>query len=292
MPTLNYVHVDVFSDRPFSGNSLAVFFDAEDLDANEMLRITQELRHFETVFLWPTAEPGVVRIRVFDLFEELPFAGHPLIGAAAVLQHRSGATANSAWHLVLPHRTVSVDVRCTPTGFSAQLDQGSPDFLGEVAARASVAEAFGLDERDLDAELPLEVASTGLCYLVVPLSPGAISRAKIREDITLLLRGYGAKFAVLLDKTTMEIRHWNNDGVIEDVATGSAAGVVGAYALKHDLVRAGESFVIHQGRLTGRPSRLYITVEGRSDAIASVKVGGNVALVGHGTLNGRPRASA
>jgi trans-2,3-dihydro-3-hydroxyanthranilate isomerase len=90
----------------------------------------------------------------------------------------------------------------------------------------------------------------------------------------------------------MEIRHWNNDGKIEDVATGSAAGVVGAFALKHDLVRAGEPFVIHQGRLTGRPSRLHVLVEGRSDAIASVKVGGGVALVGHGSLNGRPRASA
>ena len=93
---LDYSHVDVFSRVPFGGNSLPVFPDAADLTAEQMLRITQEMRHFEAIFLQPTDQPGTVRARIFDLFEELPFAGHPIIGAAAVLHERSGAAKRRA----------------------------------------------------------------------------------------------------------------------------------------------------------------------------------------------------
>ena len=94
---LDYSHVDVFSRVPFGGNSLPVFPDAADLTAEQMLRITQEMRHFEAIFLQPTDQPGTVRARIFDLFEELPFAGHPIIGAAAVLHERSGAGEAQSW---------------------------------------------------------------------------------------------------------------------------------------------------------------------------------------------------
>ena len=78
-----YYHVDVFTDVAYTGNSLAVFVDPPPLDSGQMLRITQELRHFETIFVTTLAEPGAVRARVFDLFSELDFAGHPVLGAAA-----------------------------------------------------------------------------------------------------------------------------------------------------------------------------------------------------------------
>ena len=91
---LAYVHVDVFSRSPFGGNSLPVFPDAGDLTAEQMLRITQEMRHFEAIFLRPTGQPDTVHARIFDLLEELPFAGHPIIGAAAVLHRRSGASCD------------------------------------------------------------------------------------------------------------------------------------------------------------------------------------------------------
>ena len=78
---LHYSHVDVFSAHPYSGNSLPVFMDSRGLSADQMLRITKELRHFEAIFLEPTDDPSAVRARVFDLFDELPFAGHPIIGA-------------------------------------------------------------------------------------------------------------------------------------------------------------------------------------------------------------------
>jgi PhzF family phenazine biosynthesis protein len=285
---LQFSHVDVFTRRPYGGNSLAVFTDAGGLSDRQMLLITQELRHFESIFLQATAQPGTVRARVFDLFEELPFAGHPLIGAAAVLHHKSGQPNAQYWRFELAGKTVELKTESTPDGYFGLLDQGQPEFSGIVRESDWVAEAFGLDVADLRADLPLEVVSTGLRYLIVPVvSGGVLARACIRHDITDELRSVGAQFAVLLDESQLEIRHWNNDGIIEDAATGSAAGTIGAYRLRHGLARS-ETFVLNQGRFAGRPSTLSVQSEGTADRIHSVKVGGNVAIVGRGTLDARP----
>ena len=228
MPNLEYMHVDVFSDFAFSGNSLAVFHDCADLTTGAMLRITQELRHFETIFLKPTPDPMLQQARIFDLFEELPFAGHPILGAASVLQHRSGLQDRKTWKFDLSGRTVSVEVEPTDGHLLAILDQGIPAFFDADNNRRQVAQAFSLDEADLVPELPLEVVTTGLRYLIVPVTSDAIGRARIAFDLTNLVSSYGAQFAVLLDPEAMEVRHWNNDGIIEDVATGSAAGTIAA----------------------------------------------------------------
>ena len=106
MVTLAYSHVDVFSRVPFGGNSLPVFPDAADLTAEQMLRITQEMRHFEAIFLRPTEDPRTVRARIFDLFDELPFAGHPIIGAAAVLHRRSETAGAQNWRFQLSSKAI------------------------------------------------------------------------------------------------------------------------------------------------------------------------------------------
>lgn len=198
-----------------------------------MLRITQELRHFESIFLEPTPQPSTFRARVFDLFEELPFAGHPIIGTASVLHHLEGSTDGHTWSIDLPGKTVSITTERVGAGYYALLDQGAPEFIARVPTSQydRFARAFNLDVQDLRRDLPLEVISTGLRYLTV--APGAIERARIPADISRQLQTVNAQFAVLLDPTTCEIRHWNNDGIIEDVATGSAAGTVGAYCLSH-----------------------------------------------------------
>jgi len=108
------------------------------------------------------------------------------------------------------------------------------------------------------------------------------------RDITDLLHGFGAEFAVLFDDSAVEVRHWNNDGIIEDVATGSAAGTIGAYRLRHGLARGGESFTLNQGRFTGRPSVLRVRPHGSPDHVEAVSVGGDVAFVGHGVIEGVP----
>ena len=285
---LEYSHVDVFSQRPYAGNSLPVFLDSRGLSTRQMLRITQELRHFETIFLESTDDPSVVRARVFDLFGELAFAGHPIIGAAAVLHHSLGREKRRDWRVELSSKTVAITTTRTPTGYFGMLDQGRPEFLGPVAVAEWMTSAFGLKPDNLHPELPLEVVSTGLRYLIVPVVRGVLDRARIARDITEELRSVGAEFAVLLDEAALEIRHWNNDGIIEDVVTGSAAGTVGAYRLRHGLAPAGEVFMLNQGRFTGRPSTLRVQPEGTGEQVDCVKVGGDVALVGRGILEARP----
>jgi len=288
MAVLAYTHVDVFSSSPFSGNSLPVFTDAHGLSAEQMLRITQELRHFEAIFLGPTAQPDCVRARVFDLFGELPFAGHPIIGAAAALHHASSHDDTRTWRFELSSRTVTLTTERTHTGFFGLLDQGAAEFFGIVNEREAFAHAFGLDQDDLHPELPLEVVSTGLRYLIVPVKPDVLERARLLCDLTGAVRGVGAEFAVLLDEAALEVRHWNNDGIIEDIATGSAAGTIGAYRLRHRLTKPGETFVLNQGRYTGRPSQLRVQPDGTPEIVTTVKVGGDVTLVGRGTLEVLP----
>jgi len=285
---LAYSHVDVFSQSPFGGNGLPVFIDAPDLSAEQMLRITQEMRYFEAIFLQPAGQPGTVRARIFDLFDELPFAGHPIIGAAAVLHKRSGVSGAQTRRFQLPSKTVEITTDVTAGGYSGLLDQGAPEFLRSIADSARVAAAFNLATDDLAPDLPLEVVSTGLRYLIVPVRPGVLARARISHDITELVQSAGAQFAVLLDDAAVEVRHWNNDGIIEDVATGSAAGTIGAYRLRHGLVHGGDTFNLHQGQYTGRPSTLRVQPEGTANRVETVKVGGDVAFVGHGMIEALP----
>lgn len=290
MPALDYVHVDVFSARPYHGNSLPVFLEVPPLDSTQLLTVTRELRHFEAVFLRSTDRPDTAHARVFDQHEELPFAGHPLLGAAAVLHRRTGGTQPRRWQLELIDRTVEVTTaRSGPEAYSATIDQGRPEFLGEVASRAEIANAFHLRPTDLRSDLPLEVASTGLRYLVVPVVAGALDRARIRTDIGALLRAHGAQFAVLFDEDGLEIRHWDNDGTVEDIATGSAAGVVGGYRLRHGLAGDDETSVLSQGRFTGRSARLSVRARGTRRDVRAVSVSGAVVVLGTGRLTAHPK---
>lgn len=284
---MRYVHVDVFAPRPYGGNSLAVFPEAAGLRAEQMLAVTRELRHFESVFLQGSSRAGVFRARVFDLLSELPFAGHPLIGAAAVLHDAAGGPCERLWTFELGARTVQLATRRDAPGYYGLLDQGQAAFLGPGGRRDEVALSFGLEPADLRSDLPLEVVSTGLAYLVVPVTPTGLERARVRADLTPLLAGLGADFALLLDDRGPEIRHWNNDGVVEDVATGSAAGVVGAYRLRHGLARSGVTFGLQQGRFVGRPSMLDVRPEQEATGIR-VHVGGAVSIVGRGVLEALP----
>jgi PhzF family phenazine biosynthesis protein len=286
-----YFHVDVLADVGYTGNSLAVFIDPPPLRAGQMLRITQELRHFETIFVTTMAGPGTVRARVFDLFGELDFAGHPVLGAAGVLHELRGEGTDHEWTVELPARTVRVTTRLGDGRLSAVLDQGRPELITPAAPleRAQVAESVGLAAADLDPELPPQIVSTGLRYLIVPVRPGALARARIaRPDFEDFLGGLGAQFAYVLDAAAAEGRHWNNDGLLEDIATGSAAGCVAGYLLRHRRIRDGVPVSLAQGRFAGRPSQITITAFGTPDEVSRVTVGGAVTVVGDGVLRTLP----
>lgn len=288
MKTLEYAHVDVFAEAAYRGNSLPVFVDPGDLSTEQMQLVTRELRHFEAIFVSPTEDPSTWRARVFDLLSELPFAGHPLIGACAVL-HRASATDDArSWRIELPGREVQVSTRPRGRVYEGVLDQGRPEFFGSSDERIRIAQAFDLDARDIRDDLPCEVISTGLRYLVVPVRAGVLDRARVAGDITELVRSTGAEFAALFDEEGLELRHRNNDGLLEDVATASAAGTIGAYRLRHGLAPTGREFQLHQGCHVGRPSALTVRAEGTPHDVERVVVGGPVAFVGTGSLEVPP----
>ncbi|HTS87210.1 MAG TPA: PhzF family phenazine biosynthesis protein [Gemmatimonadales bacterium] len=292
--TLRYRQVDVFTCLPYQGNGLAVFPDGAGLSARQMLRITQELRQFESVFLADTDSGRGVRARIFTMEEELPFAGHPVLGAAAVLHlERCPDMPRATWQFELSERTLEVGTRLTSHGFTVTMDQGVANFgdpLTHQAARV-FAMALGVKEEQLHPDLPLQVVSTGLPYLLVPLQ-GDIGTARIRhEHFQTLLETIGAKFVYVLDPERPEGRTWDNQGLVEDVATGSAAGPVAAYLAYHGRVTAPATVVVHQGARAGRPSELRAAVR-REDGALAVSVEGGVVPIGLGLLEALPPAGS
>lgn len=275
---------DVFATKAYSGNSLAVFMDNDPLSHDQMLAMTQELRHFESIFL--RKEDGRLKARIYDLFEELPFAGHPIIGAACCLHRRTGDDQERHWAFdLIGDRTVKVKTTYEDGHYVGTVDQGRPQILSTLPenAKVDIAKAFNLRLEDMS-PLPLEVISTGLKYLVVPLRADLATARITIPDLEERLAHFGAEFAYLVDVNRFEGRHWNNDGIVEDIATGSAAGVVGAYALRHGLVQVETPFTLRQGHFMGRPSEIRVEVFGAQHDVTRVTVSGAVAFVGQGEV--------
>jgi trans-2,3-dihydro-3-hydroxyanthranilate isomerase len=282
---LGYRHVDVFSRRALQGNGLVVVLDAEQLPATMMQELTREVRQFETAFLTSVDMPGrSARLRIFTAEEELDFAGHPVLGAAAVL-HTLLPTpdAEEHWALAVAQRTVQVRTRGADRWVDATMDQGlaafGPPIAGDLAE--VYRDALNLAPGQLHPALPMQVASTGLPYLIVPVQRG-LDRARISHpDFEGLLEASGAKFVYVLDPDRPEGRTWDNAGRVEDVATGSAAGPAAGYLLHHGVHPAGQPLLIHQGQFTGRPS----TIEVRPGPDGRLWVGGPVAPVAAGRFH-------
>jgi trans-2,3-dihydro-3-hydroxyanthranilate isomerase len=288
---VQYHHVDVFAQRPYRGNSLVVFPDSRGLTGAQMDQITKELRHFESIFLETGPGDRTYRARVFDLIEELDFAGHPVIGAAAVVHALAGTGGTERWTIQLKARTVTIETEQRGASlYAAALDQGPAQFLGGpgAAMRDEIAAWFSLTADDLDPLLAPEVVSTGLRYLVVPVRGRGLPAARIAcADLEIRLANLGAQYAYLVDAESFEGRHWTNDGLVEDVATGSGAGCVAAYLRRHERIPDGDSAILRQGRFVGRPSEITLRARGR-DTDVRVVVGGTVVLVGEGQLNALP----
>jgi trans-2,3-dihydro-3-hydroxyanthranilate isomerase len=268
MLDLEYRHVDVFSRRALRGNGLLVVLNAASLPAAVMQDVTREVRQFETAFLTDVdLTGGSARLRIFTEDEELDFAGHPVLGAAAVLHTLLPVSgAEQTWALAVAQRTVAARTRGA---------------AGEPGRAYS--DALNLAPGQLHPALPMQVVSTGLPYLIVPVQDG-LERAKISHPrFEELLAASGAKFVYVLDPDRPEGRTWDNAGRIEDVATGSAAGPAAGYLMHHGVRPPGEPLLIHQGRFTGRPS----TIEVRPDPDGRLWVGGPVAPVASGRFHAR-----
>ncbi|MEJ2633128.1 MAG: PhzF family phenazine biosynthesis protein [Acidihalobacter sp.] len=283
--TLPFWLVDVFAREPLSGNSLSIFLLDETLPAEAMQRITQEMRQFETIFLRQNGRTTRFDARIFTMEEELPFAGHPIIGAASLL-HAELYSSEDAVRLefAMPERSIHVVSRRQGGAYVAEMDQGIATIEPPIPASRNeiFLQALNLSITDLVEDLPLQVVSTGLPYLIVPIRSN-LEHARIAvPDFEDLLATVGAKFVYVLNVGALEGRTWDNDGRVEDIATGSAAGPAAAYLVEHRLASQGESLVLKQGWFLNRPSELYASVEG--DVEKRVAIKGRVQFVGNGML--------
>jgi len=281
---LDYRHVDVFATAAYRGNGLIVVFcDTLDRPAEQLRRIAEEMRQFETIFLTSGANGTDVRARIFTVEEELPFAGHPVIGAAAALHERQAPEASRVeWRFVIDERPVQVISVRDDEYFTATMDQGRAQATPSLpdTVRDEACTMLGLQPQDL-LPLPLQVISTGLPYLIVPVTPTGLDSAQIRSDrFEAWLSSFGAKFVYVLDPYAPEGRTWDNAGKVEDIATGSAAGPAAAYLLAHVLDVGDSAVRLAQGRFVGRPSTITVTRDGDDH----LWVGGPVRPVASGAL--------
>lgn len=283
---MQYFHVDVFSVQPMQGNGLTVVFPKGSVTDAVMLDITREFKQFETIFITKDEKKDEFSARIFTVDEELQFAGHPILGAAAVIHRKFfPAQATAAISLNLPGRLVFVKSIAADLSYQAVMNQGTPDFIARVenSHYARIAQALNLSAEDIDDTLPLEAVSTGLPYLLVPLKSG-LQNAKITiPDFEAFLAGFGAKFVYVFNSATLECRTWDNQGLVEDSATGSAAGPLCAYLVKNGLKNIGEMIQLHQGAYVNRSSILEGWVENTSGQ-QSVFIRGDVAFFAEGSL--------
>ena len=296
-----FLQLDVFTDRLFGGNQLAVFPDGRGLATEMMQAIAKEMNFSETTFVLPADRPDTdFRMRIFTPGFEMPMAGHPTIGSAFALA-RTGAIAPGregfVFGLGIGPTPVTLTWKDQDLSF-AWMTQLLPTFSEPLSNRSLAATAIGLSDAAVGgAGLPVQVVSCGVPFVFVPLATRrAVDSAMInREALDTLLHQAGVEAnGVFLfstergpDKATAYSRMFAPAiGVHEDPATGSASGPLGCYLVRHKIVpvaKAGAMLSL-QGVLMGRPSYVHISVGVEGADISSVRVGGESVLAGEGTL--------
>ncbi|EAS64471.1 PhzF family phenazine biosynthesis protein [Photobacterium angustum] len=272
--------VDVFAKEKLSGNGLTIFYDYDSLDNNEMLSLTQEMRQFESIFVKVNEHDLSVRAKIYTVEEELDFAGHPIIGLAAHLHEESRDLKPREWKIELNKKTVTVKTKKTDKYFYSSMEQGKPEYIHTLTQNETekALSALNLSSKNL-ANYPLEVISTGLPYLIVPITNGIENANICIEAFENLLESFGAKFVYVIDILNFEGRTWDNDGSVEDIATGSAAGPTATFLVKHKLAFCNTPIIISQGRFLGRPSEIEAYVETNETTVSNIWVSGDVVKV-------------
>ena len=292
-----YLHYDVFTDKALTGNQLAVFTDPAGLDTGDMARVTREMNFSECTFILPAEESGTdVRLRIFGLEGEMPFAGHPVIGSTFALAHEG---------LVKPKQsrvTLGLGLGPTPVDLEwrggelsfAWMTQHPPHYGPLLGARDHMASALGIDPGAICEGLPIQEVSCGLPFFYVPLtSRAAVDQCALDQrasEATFREAGLTRRGIFIFstepgdDEATVYSRMLGMGP--EDPATGSASGPLGCYLVRHRLVPPDQAgrIVSRQGVKMGRPSRVHIRIVGTPDKITDVKVGGASVLVGDGRI--------
>jgi trans-2,3-dihydro-3-hydroxyanthranilate isomerase len=277
MRTFRYVIVDVFTDRKLAGNALAVFTDARGLDDTSMQALAREMNLSETVFVLPPAQGGHARLRIFTPAREVPFAGHPVLGTAFVL-----AAPLQLSHLRLETGSGVVDL-------SLQRDGHTLSFATMVQPLPTI-EPFPDPERLFRALgvagscVPVTIYDNGIRHVFVVVdSPAQV--AALRPDLgALAMISEAHGFNVCAGqgdnwKTRMFDPHL---GIVEDPATGSAAGPLALHLARAGLIAFGQQIHIEQGVEVNRPSILYARAVGSPERLERIEVGGSAVHVARG----------
>src|SRR6478609_642321 len=287
---LPFVQVDVFTSVPLEGNQLAVFADGRSLSDAEMQALAKEMNLSETTFILPrnagTERERGVRVRIFTVDEELPFAGHPTLGTAMVLRGNGNAE-----EIALDLNVGRIPVRFTtrdglPFGMMTQRD---PEF-GEKHTREDVARAAGLAITDIADDLPIQTVSTGNAFAIVPLKSLAVLQelSPTWANMKAYLDKSDAKFFYFVARETLNPEARLQSRMIfyngEDPATGSAAGPCAAWAVQYGIVPPDEQALMEQGVEMKRRSRIYFSAGRKGDKIVNVRVGGHVVEVVRGEV--------
>jgi trans-2,3-dihydro-3-hydroxyanthranilate isomerase len=296
---LSMVQVDVFTDRALAGNSLAVFLDGRGLSTEQMQALARETNLSETTFILPgDAAPEKtrgVRVRIFTVQEELPFAGHPTLGTAFVLRGQAGA-AEVRLDLIVGTVPVRFTEEPSQPAFG-EMTQKDPEF-GAIHNVEDVAGLTGLSAADFDDSAPIQTVSTG-----VPFTIAALRSLKTLQNLRLdlnrsaeYLARSGGKFFYFVCRETVDPKARLHARMIfyngEDPATGSAAGCCSAWMVAHGVAASDERVLIEQGLEVHRPSRIFVRatrennrVDNRQDnQVVNVRVGGNCVEVLRGEV--------
>ena len=303
--SLKFYQADVFTGQPFGGNPVAVFPDAEGLTDDQLQRIAREMNLSETVFVFPPTDPAAAaRLRIFTPTQEIPFAGHPVLGTFYVLAHLKRISVQEG----ITRVTQECNIGLFPIEVHSEhgsvvrvvMAQPKPELLEPVTAIDElylIAGALGIPKHVIaDAKWPLQVVSTGLPVLIVPVRTLTAARS-ITPDASAIIKvceRFGANGIMVFTTVTVESfasvharMFAPKIGILEDPATGSAGGALGAYLVHNGVVEVGPTteILIEQGYEIDRPSRILVQVESEDDVIQTVTVGGQCVLVVEGTLN-------
>lgn len=297
----HFVQTDVFTDRPFGGNPLAVFTDARGLTTQEMQTLTREMNYSECTFVLPPELPNAAkRIRIFTPAKELPMAGHPTVGTAYVLARRGefklrDQTTEVTLQLGIGPVPVAIEMRDGAPGF-VWMTHRKPEFGPVRDDRERVAQALGLTVGDLHADRPLQVVSTGVPFVFVPLR-SLEAAGRCRPNVSALaglFEGTGPDGVFVFTTETVSAeasvhaRMFAPDvlGILEDPATGGAAAPLGAYLARQGILPRVPvtRFICEQGIEMGRPSQIHVEVRRQGEGITGLRIGGQAVIVGEGDI--------
>ena len=301
MKKIPFIQADVFTDRAFTGNPLAVIPDGSGLSDEEMQSIAREMNLSETAFVLPPSDPKAqFRLRIFTPAAEVPLAGHPVVGTFFVLAQRGNIALQEGPNRIFQQcgaGTLPVDIHVR----DGQIDrvvmtQAPPQFLREFTDRKLLAQSVGLpEERLLPDQLPGQVVSTALPQLIVPATSledlenielDLVTMRKIFRELETDCFMIFTRETVQPESTVHARMFAPFFGVPEDPATGSASGALGAYLVRHSLLepRPTAHILVEQGYEMGRPSSIFVEVDGSAGNPTEVRVGGKAIEVAEGVI--------